>query len=187
LRAERIVVAALVLGLAACHQKMAEQPRCGPLATSALFADGKCARAPVEGTVARGAGQDVLAHLDPKSDRLPVPITRDLLARGRERFDIYCSPCHDRVGTGRGMIVRRGYSAPPSFHEERLRAAPVGHFLDVITRGWGAMPSYAAQVAPADRLAIAAYIRALQRSQHATLHDVPPEAQQRLQQGEPSS
>ena len=186
MRAERAALAALVLGVA-CHQKMAEQPRCEPLGTSPLFADGKCAREPVAGTVPRGGGRDVAATLDPKADRLPVPVTRALLARGHERFDIYCAPCHDRVGTGRGAIVRRGYTAPPSLHEDRLRAAPVGHFVDVMTRGWGAMPSYAAQVPAADRLAIAAYIRALQRSQHATLADVPPEARGRLREGEPPS
>ena len=187
MRAERVAIAAVVLGLAGCHQKMAEQPRCEPLGTSALFADGKCAREPVAGTVPRGGARDPLAGVDPKAERLPVPVTRDVLARGRERFDIYCSPCHDRVGTGRGMIVRRGYTAPPSLHEERLRSAPVGHFVDVITHGWGAMPSYAAQVRPADRIAIAAYIRALQRSQHATLDEVPPDARAGLRAGEPGS
>jgi len=177
----------LGLVLVACHQKMAEQPRCEPLGTSKLFADGKCAREPVAGTVPRGGARDPLAHLDPNADRLPVPVTGALLARGRERFDIYCSPCHDRVGTGRGAIVRRGYTAPPSLHEDRLRAAPIGHFVDVMTRGWGAMPAYATQVPPADRLAIAAYVRALQRSQHATLDDVPPEARGRLGGGGPPS
>jgi mono/diheme cytochrome c family protein len=187
LRAESLGAIALLAALVACHQKMAEQPRCEPLAPSALFADGKCARDPVAGTVPHGGGQDPAAQLDPKAERLPVAVTHDLLARGRERFDIYCSPCHDRVGTGRGMIVRRGYTAPPSFHEDRLRAAPVGHFVDVMTRGWGAMPSYATQIPPADRLAIAAYIRALQRSQHATVDDVPPEAQERLRREAPPS
>src|SRR5262249_57535537 len=122
-----------------------------------LWVDGKRARGGVGGTVARGAAREPLAGVDPKSERLPVPITRELLARGRGRFDIYCSPCHDRVGTGRGTIVRRGYTAPPSLHDDRLRAAPVGHFVDVMTRGWGAMPSYATQIPPADRLALPAY------------------------------
>ena len=179
-----LVVAAVAV---ACHQTMSEQPRCEPLAPSALFADGKCAREPVAGTVPRGGAADAIARLDPKSDRLPVPLTADLLARGRERFDIYCAPCHDRVGTGRGMIVRRGYTAPPSLHDDRLRAAPVGHFVDVMTRGWGAMPAYAAQVPPADRWAIAAYIRALQRSQRATVGDVPPDARTLLGSGGPPS
>jgi len=183
LRAESTAVVALLFGLTACHQRMAEQPRCEPLGATTLFADGKCAREPVAGTVPHGSRPDPAAALDPNADRLPVPVTLELLARGHERFDIYCSPCHDRVGTGRGAIVRRGYTAPPSLHEDRLRAAPVGHFVDVMTHGWGAMPPYATQVPSADRLAIAAYIRALQRSQHASLGDVPPEGRAALGDG----
>jgi len=159
---------------------MADQPRCEAFGPSRLFADGKCARELPEGTVPRGAASDPLAVFDPTSDRLPVPVTAELLSRGRQRYEIYCSPCHDRVGTGRGMIVRRGYTRPPSLHEDRLRAAPVGHFVDVVTRGWGAMPAYPAQVPAADRWAIAAYIRALQRSQHASLADAPADARDRL-------
>jgi mono/diheme cytochrome c family protein len=149
-----------------------------------MFADGKCARELPAGTVPRGGARDPLAVFDPASDRLPMPVTMELLARGRERFDIYCAPCHDRSGSGRGMIVRRGYTAPPSLHDERLRTAPAGHFVDVMTGGWGAMPPYAAQVPAADRWAIAAYIRALQRSQHATLADVAPEAGAELEAGD---
>jgi mono/diheme cytochrome c family protein len=176
LRADRCLVAGgallLVLG---CRQQMADQPRCEPLGASRLFADGKCAREPVRGTVARGTARDPLANIDPKSDRIPLPLSPELIARGRTRYDVFCSPCHDRVGTGRGMIVQRGYTAPPSLHEDRLRNAPAGHFVDVMTRGWGAMPGYAAQVPVADRWAIAAYVRALQRSQHASVADVPPD------------
>jgi mono/diheme cytochrome c family protein len=165
---------------------MAEQPRCAPLEASAFFADGRCARRPVEGTVARG-----YLHLDEHffagkvdgrvADALPFPVTRQLLERGQERFNIYCTPCHDRLGLGQGMIVRRGFSAPPSLHIERLRQAPLGHFFDVVTNGYGAMPSYGTQVPPHDRWAITAYIRALQLSQHATLADVPDEVRQQLQ------
>ena len=185
MRAERRAPAALVavvavVWLGGCRQQMRDQPRCGPLGASTFFADGKCARDVPAGTVARGAAHDPLAAIDPASDRVPLPVTPALVARGRERYDIYCSPCHDRVGTGRGMVVRRGYTPPPSFHEPRLRDAPVGHFVDVMTRGWGAMPSYASQVAVADRWAIATYLRALQRSQHANLDDAPPEARARL-------
>jgi mono/diheme cytochrome c family protein len=169
-----VAAAVAVVVAAACRQQMADQPRCEPLGPSRLFADGRCARDPVAGTVPRGA-RTPLATVDPKSDRLPVAMDAALLARGRERYDIHCAPCHDRTGTGQGMIVRRGYTRPPSFHDERLRRAPVGHFVDVMTRGWGAMPPYATQVSTADRWAIAAYLRALQRSQHATLADVPPE------------
>ena len=102
-----------------------------------------------------------------------MPLTRDLLARGRERFNIFCSPCHDRTGSGRGMVVRRGYQPPPSLHIDRLREAPVGHFFDVMTHGLGAMPDYASQIPVEDRWAIAAYVKTLQLSQNAQLADVP--------------
>jgi hypothetical protein len=114
-------------------------------------------------------------------DTLPVPFTRSLLERGRERYDIYCAPCHDRTGGGQGMIVRRGFRRPPPLHLERLREAPIGHFFDVMSNGIGVMMDYAAQVGPRDRWAIAAYIRVLQLSQHAALADVPPDIQQQLQ------
>jgi mono/diheme cytochrome c family protein len=119
------------------------------------------------------------------ADTLPFPVTRQLLERGQERFNIYCTPCHDHLGSGQGMIVRRGFSPPPSLHIERLRLAPVGHFFDVISNGYGAMPNYGKQVSPHDRWAIAAYIRALQLSQHATLAEVPDGARQQLQGATP--
>jgi mono/diheme cytochrome c family protein len=119
---------------------------------------------------------------DRLADRVPVPLDAALLARGRERYDVFCAPCHDRVGNGQGMIVLRGYQRPPSLHEERLRGVAPGHLFDVVTNGFGAMPAYAAQIPIRDRWAIAAYIRALQRSQHATLGDVPPAERARLQQ-----
>ena len=164
---------------------MDDQPRYEPLEASRFFPDGQSSRPRVEGTVARGElHADAALYTGKTGGRLvekpPVPITADLLARGRERYDIYCSPCHDRVGTGGGMIVQRGYTAPPSFHLDRLRQAPVGHFVDLMTHGWGAMPPYLPQVPAADRWAIAAYIRALQRSQHARLDDVPAEERTRL-------
>ncbi|HVM96496.1 MAG TPA: cytochrome c, partial [Candidatus Acidoferrales bacterium] len=108
------------------------------------------------------------------SEQFPAPVTSQVLLRGQERFNIYCSPCHDRVGNGQGMIVQRGYKQPPTFHSDRLRAQPPGYFFEVISHGFGVMPSYAGQVPPADRWAIVAYIRALQLSQKATLDDVPP-------------
>ncbi|HEX9115694.1 MAG TPA: cytochrome c, partial [Anaerolineae bacterium] len=107
---------------------------------------------------------------------MPFPVTREVLERGRERFNIYCAPCHSRTGDGNGMIVQRGYRRPPSYHIDRLRQAPLGHFFDVITNGFGAMPDYAAQVPPADRWAIIAYIRALQLSQAAPASLMPAEA-----------
>ena len=190
--ASRRAVAALVVcaALVGCQQQMAEQPRCGPLEPSAFFTNGRCAQQPVEGTVARGA-----LHLDEHlyagkidgqlANALPFPLTRQLLERGQQRFDIYCTPCHDHLGSGQGMIVRRGFSPPPSLHLERLRLAPVGHFFDVISHGFGAMPKYSTQISTQDRWAIAAYIRALQLSQHATLADVPDEVRQRLQGATP--
>jgi len=162
----------LLLGLlvgAACRQAMEDQPRYEPLEASTFFGDGRSSRPLIPGTVARG-------HLDdaaPPDDAPPFPVTRQVLDRGQERYDIFCSPCHDRVGTGDGMVVRRGYTPPPSLHLDRLREAPAGHFFEVMTKGFGAMPSYAVQVPQRDRWAIAAYIRALQRSQHAALADVP--------------
>jgi mono/diheme cytochrome c family protein len=139
----------------------------------------------VEGTVARGQLRtDEHLHTGKVggklADTFPFPVTRAVLARGQERFNINCSPCHDRVGYGQGMIVRRGYRAPPSYHIDRLREAPVGHFFQVMTNGFGVMPSYAQQVRAEDRWAIVAYIRALQLSQHATLADVPEEQRQQL-------
>jgi mono/diheme cytochrome c family protein len=163
----------------ACRQDMHDQPKYIPLRGSTFFADERSARPIVAGTVARGQlREDTLRYTGKVEGAdatvFPFPIDAEVLRRGRERFDIYCSPCHSRTGEGDGMIVRRGYRRPPSYHEERLRNAPVGHFFDVITNGFGAMPDLAAQVKADDRWAIAAYIRALQLSAHATLADVPP-------------
>jgi hypothetical protein len=179
-------IAATVLTLLGCDQAMRTQPRPAPLAASSFFADGMSSRPPVEGTIARGH-----LRLDPHlhegrvggelADAFPFPLTRAILERGRERFDIYCSPCHDRTGSGGGMIVRRGFRAPPPLHDERLRAAPVGHLFDVITRGFGAMPEYAALIGPEDRWAIVAYVRALQLSQHAASGDLAPGEADRLE------
>ncbi|MBI4537329.1 MAG: cytochrome c [candidate division NC10 bacterium] len=165
---------------------MADQPRYNPLAKSTFFEDARSARPLVPGTVARGHLRADEPFFAGKSGgelvtALPFPLTRGLLERGQGRFNIFCSPCHDRTGNGGGMVVRRGYRRPPSFHNERLREAPIGHFFDVITNGFGAMPDHAAQIPPTDRWAIAAYIRALQLSQNATLADVPPRARQQLE------
>ncbi len=176
----------LLMLAAGCGHNMSRQPRYNPLAPSDFFADGRSERPVVPGTVAhgspafgdpaytgRGANGEVL-------ERMPVPVTRGLLERGRERFDIYCSPCHGRTGDGQGMIVKRGFRQPPSYHTQRLLDAPDGHFFGVITDGFGEMYSYADRVAPADRWAIIAYIRALQFSQDARLDDVPPAERRRL-------
>ena len=167
-----------VLLLAGCRQDMHDQPRFKPLAKSDFYADLRSARTPVEGTVARGQlHEDSYLYTgkigNNPGDYMPFPVTEEVLLRGRERFDIYCSPCHSRLGDGRGMIVQRGFRAPPSYHTERLRNAPLGYLFDVMTQGFGAMPEYASQISARDRWAIVAYIRALQLSQHATSSDVP--------------
>ena len=164
---------------------MHDQPKYKPLKASKFFADGRTSRPLVPGTVARGhLDDDPLLYTGKVgatfTTTFPAPVTQAVLQRGQERYNIYCTPCHDRVGTGNGMIVQRGYRRPPSFHIDRLRDAPVGYFFDVITNGFGVMPSYAAQVPVSDRWAIIAYLRALQLSQHATLADVPAAEQQHL-------
>jgi mono/diheme cytochrome c family protein len=182
-----MLIAIAVVSLAGCRQDMHNQPKYIPLRDSALFANGSSARPLVEGTVARGTLQEDEPFFTGKSggapvDTLPFPLTKAVLDRGEQRFNIYCSPCHDMAGTGQGMIVRRGYRQPPSFHIDRLRQVPIGHYFDVITNGFGAMPDYRAQVAPRDRWAIAAYIRALQLSQYAAAADIPAEDRQKLAQ-----
>lgn len=174
---------------AGCDQAMSDQPHRGPLAPSAFFSDGRSSRPQVPGTVAQGELR-LDDHLyrgvvgTEPADTFPFPVTREVLARGRERFDIFCSPCHDRTGGGRGMIVARGYARPPSYHIDRLRAAKLGHFFEVITHGFGAMPDYGSQIPARDRWAIIAYLRALQASQDARPEEVPPEELRRLE-GEP--
>jgi mono/diheme cytochrome c family protein len=163
---------------------MHDQPKYIPLRESAFFSDARSARALVVGTVARGQLHEDAHLYTGKVDgtdtaTFPFRIDSLVMARGQERFDIYCSPCHGRTGFGDGMVVRRGYRRPPSYHDDRLRKAPVGHFFDVISNGFGAMPDYAAQINVKDRWAIVAYVRALQLSEHATVADVP--ADQRAQ------
>lgn len=161
-----------------CRQDMHDQPKYKPLAKSNFFGDDRSARPLVADTVARGHLRDddhlyggkVAGQL---AQTFPFPVTAEVLARGQERFGIYCTPCHGLLGRGDGMIVQRGFRAPSSFHNERLRGSPPGYFFDVMTHGFGAMPDYAAQVPVRDRWAIVAYIRALQLSQHATVDDVP--------------
>jgi len=158
---------------------MHDQPKYIPLRQSTFFADQRSARPLLAGTIARGQLHDDPLLYTGKINNadatvFPFPIDDKVMARGQERFNIYCSPCHGRTGQGDGMIVRRGYRKPPTYHQDRLRDAPIGHFFDVMTNGFGAMPDYAAQVTVRDRWAIAAYIRALQLSEHATVNDVPP-------------
>ncbi len=175
---------------AGCRQDMHNQPKYKPLRTSNFFGDARSARPLVEGTVARGhLDVDELLYTGKVAgkavDLFPFAITADVMARGRERYDIFCSPCHGRTGLGDGMVVRRGYRKPPSHVIERLREAPAGYFFDVITNGFGAMPDYRDQVPVRDRWAIVAYMRALQLSEHATEADVPPAERAKLGPGAP--
>jgi mono/diheme cytochrome c family protein len=173
-----VCLAACLLFAAGCRQDMHNQPKYKPLRASAFFDDGSSARPLIEGTVARGTLQSDAAFFTGKNGQalvaeLPFPVTQEVLDRGQERFNIFCAPCHDRTGTGNGMVVQRGYRQAASFHIDRLRQVEVGHFFDVMTNGFGAMPDYRAQITPRDRWNVAAYIRALQLSQHASQSDVP--------------
>src|SRR5262245_47588293 len=175
----------LILFAVACRQDMQDQPKYKPLAPSSFFSDGKSARQLVEGTAPyspEGKAAPPITDLS-KMTTPPFTLTPQVMDRGQGRFNIYCSPCHGRLGYGNGMVVQRGFRAPPSYHIDRLRQAPLGHFYDVMTNGFGAMSSYADKVAPDDRWAVAAYIRALQLSQHATINDAPPEVRAKLQSG----
>jgi hypothetical protein len=169
---------AATLVLAGCRQDMQDQPKFFPQRGTDFYADGRSVRPQVENTVARGQlrenGYFYTGLINGKEgDGLPFPATLEVLERGQERFNVYCTPCHSRVGNGEGMIVQRGYIKAGNFHTARLESAPLGHFFHVISSGYGAMPDYAAQIVPADRWAIVAYIRALQLSQKATQADVP--------------
>jgi mono/diheme cytochrome c family protein len=167
---------------------MTNQPKAKPLSQSDFFSDGANARPLPAHTVAHGeARQEVAFHTGLTNGvyitQLPMSLTPELLARGRERFDAICAVCHDRTGSGNGMVVQRGFPQPPSFHVDRLRNAPIGHFFDVITNGYGVMYSFATRVEPEDRWAIAAYIRALQLSHNVKLPDVDPDERMRLEGG----
>jgi mono/diheme cytochrome c family protein len=173
-----VVVIAMSVALAACRQDMHDAPRYEPLEESAFFAGGGSARTLVANTVPRGyLREDELLHTGKIGGQLanmfPMPVTAAVIARGQERFNVFCSPCHGRTGEGNGMVVQRGFRQPPSYHEQRLRDAPAGYFFDVMTNGFGAMQDYSAQVPVADRWAITAYIRALQLSRAASVDDVP--------------
>lgn len=184
----------VLIVITGCRRDMQDQPKMKPLRGTAFFSDGLSSRQPIEGTVPRGFLREdtelftgkkakapgATATATPATpqtagtqandfpddvDTFPFPITRDTVIRGHQRYDIFCSACHGLTGNGDGMIVRRGFRRAASFNDDRLRKAPVGHFFDAMTNGWGAMPSYAAQIPVQDRWAIIAYIRALQLSQ----------------------
>lgn len=171
-------IGAIAMLFAGCRLDMHTQPKYKTYDPTDFFGDGRSERQPVAGTVARGQLRtDELLYTGKENgvltNKFPFPITRADIERGRERYNIYCSPCHDYTGTGKGMIVQRGFPPPPSYSIDRLRQAPVGHFFDVMTNGLGSMYSYAARIEPEDRWRIAAYIRVLQASERATLQDVP--------------
>jgi len=173
-----LLVVASSIALTACRQDMHDAPRYEPLEASAFFDNGGSARTLVANTVPRGyLREDELLYTGKVSGQVanmfPMAVTADVMARGQERYNVFCSPCHGRTGVGNGMIVQRGFRQPPSYGEQRLREAPAGYFFDVMTNGFGAMQDYAAQVPVADRWAIVAYIRALQLSMNATVADVP--------------
>jgi mono/diheme cytochrome c family protein len=181
------LIAALML-LCGCEKLMRDmydQPRYKPMQESPIFGDGTSARSPLPGTIAAASGVlagtssgrvgaeiEAEAAKAERAQAMPYPITMQLLRRGRERFDIYCAPCHSPVGDGDGMVARRGFPHPPSYHIERLRRAPDRHYYDVMTQGYGIMHSYADRVSPEDRWAIVAYIRALQLSQYARVEEL---------------
>jgi hypothetical protein len=169
---------AAMLAMAGCRADMQDQPRMFPQRGTEFFADGRSVRPQMANTIARGQMHEnsyFYTGLEDgkEGDTMPFPVTMTVLERGQERYNVYCTPCHSRVGNGEGMIVQRGYRPAGNFHTERLMNAPLGHFFNVMTNGYGAMPEYAAQVAPADRWAIVAYIKALQLSQAAKPSDAP--------------
>jgi mono/diheme cytochrome c family protein len=185
-RVAMLVACGLLLAAgAACRQDMHDQPKIKVYREAEFFADRRGTRPIPENTVARGFLNDddhlFTGKVDGRfTDEFPFQVTREVLQRGHDRFSIYCTPCHGQTGMGNGMVVQRGFRPPPSFHTDRIRQQPVGYWFDVMTNGFGAMPDYRAQVAPEDRWAIAAYIRALQLSQRATTADVPPESLKEL-------
>jgi hypothetical protein len=175
-------------GMEKVRQAMYDQAKYDPLETSKFFANGMASRGPVAGTVARGhLKTDLHMHQGRIKGELaktmPFELTVEVIERGRQRYHIFCSPCHGGLGGGDGMVVRRGMKAPPSFHGDRLREAPIGHTFDVITNGFGAMYSYASRVPVHDRWAIAAYVRSLQLSQNAKMTDVPKVERSDLERG----
>jgi cbb3-type cytochrome c oxidase subunit III len=178
----RLALGASLFLLAGCSlkQDMALQPKDRPLAPSDFFVDGRSARPLVENTVARGSVLNDELMVPKDSNAFPLPINLELVERGENRYKIFCSPCHGLQGDGNGMVAMRGMKHPPSYHQDRLRQAPNGYIYDVITNGFGAMLGYSAQVAPRDRWAIIAYVRALQLSRNAKISDLPPDVREKV-------
>jgi mono/diheme cytochrome c family protein len=176
-----------VLGFAGCgdtlRQDMANQPRQNPLSPAPFFQDDRSERPLVDNTVMRGAVEEDALFTPKDSNTFPLPLTQDLLARGQERYNIFCSPCHGLQGDGNGMVSLRGMKHPPTLHQDRLRNEPNGYFFDVVTNGFGAMNNYSMQLNPRDRWAIVAYVRALQLSRNAHVADLPPNLREKLMAG----
>jgi mono/diheme cytochrome c family protein len=182
-----LVLAGLGVVLSGCARlDMQDQPKYKPQRPSGFFADGRSGRPELEGTVARGEMQEDPAFYSGRDEKgedvavFPIAVDKAFILRGQERYDIYCAPCHGRIGNGLGMVVRRGFKAPPSYHIDRLRNAPVGHYYDVVSNGYGAMLNYAAQIQPRDRWAIIAYIRALQYGENANINDLSADARSKV-------
>lgn len=185
--ASAALLSVAILAATGCARlDMQDQPKYKPQRPSDFFADGRSGRPELEGTIARGELNEDTAFYNGKDaagkdiDVFPIAVDKAVIERGHQRYDIYCSPCHGRLGNGMGMIVQRGFKQPPSYHIDRLRNAPVGHFFDVITNGYGAMLNYSQQIQVRDRWAIIAYIRALQYSQNANVNDLPLEARAKV-------
>jgi mono/diheme cytochrome c family protein len=176
-----------VFAVAGCNytlrQDMANQPRENPLSPSSFFNDGRSARPAIENTVARGSIADDELFVPKDSNAFPLKLTSELMERGQDRYNIFCSPCHGLQGDGQGMVTLRGMKHPPSYHQERLRNEPTGYFYDVVTNGFGAMNGYSAQLNPHDRWAIIAYVRALQLSRNAHAADLPANLREKLMGG----
>jgi mono/diheme cytochrome c family protein len=175
------------LGIAGCggslRQDMANQPRENPLAPASFFPDDRSARPIVDNTIARGVIAEDSLFTPKDSNAFPLPLTQEVVARGQDRYNIFCSPCHGLQGDGNGMVTLRGMKHPPTFHQERLRNEPTGYFFDVITNGFGAMNNYSMQLNPRDRWAIVAYVRALQLSRNAPVGELPADLRQKLMAG----
>ena len=165
------------------RQDMANQPRIDPLAPSTFFDDGRSERPIIDNTVARGSIENDSLYEPKDSNAFPLPLTKELLVRGKERYEIFCTPCHGIQGDGQGMVAMRGMKHPPSYHQDRLRAEPNGYYFDVVTNGFGAMYGYASQIPPKDRWAIIAYVRALQLSRNAPVGELPDGLREKLMAG----
>jgi len=165
------------------RQDMANQPRQNPLSPATFFPDDRSARPLIDNTVVRGALAEDDLFVPKESNAFPLPLTRELLERGKDRYAIFCTPCHGLQGDGMGMVTLRGMKHPPSYHQDRLRNVPNGYLFDVITNGFGAMNGYAAQLAPRDRWAVVAYLRALQVSRNAHVADLPASLREKLMAG----